>query len=181
MIKDEIFLIENLIDIDYLSSLNNWLGASKPNRREGQKSTLGTYNIPSSLHEGFQDLYFKSKEEIEKFYSVSLYDEQFNNVIEYKAGDILELHTDNLEYLDGELSYNASTSSGHLRQISSVLYLNNTYTGGEIDFPNLSIRIKPKAGTLIAFPSADQSFLHQVLEITSGEKWIAPCFWSIKD
>ena len=80
-----------------------------------------------------------------------------------------------------ELFYNASTSTGHLRQISSVLYLNDTYTGGEIDFPNLSIKMKPKAGTLIAFPSQDQIFLHQVLEITSGKKWVAPCFWSIKD
>ena len=40
MIKDEIFLIENLIDIDYLSLLVNWLSASEPNRREGQKSTI---------------------------------------------------------------------------------------------------------------------------------------------
>ena len=181
MIKDEIFLTENLIDIDYLCSLNDWLSASEPNRKEGQKSTLGTYNIPLDLHEGFRDLYLKSKKEIENFYNVSLHDEHFSNIIEYQVGDILKLHTDNIEYIDGELFYNASTSTGHLRQISSVLYLNDTYTGGEIDFPNLSIKMKPKAGTLIAFPSQDQIFLHQVLEITSGKKWVAPCFWSIKD
>jgi hypothetical protein len=70
MIKNKIFLTENLIDIDYLFSLNNWLDASEPNRKEGQKSTLGTYNIPPDLHEVFHDLYLKSKKEIENFYNV---------------------------------------------------------------------------------------------------------------
>jgi hypothetical protein len=181
MIKNEIFLTENLIDLDYFLSLNKWLTASRSNRRQGQKSTLGTYNIPPDLHEGFHDLYLKSKKEIENFYDVSLHDEHFCNVVEYQVGDVLELHTDNLEYIDGELSYSARTSKGHLRQISSVLYLNDTYTGGEIEFPNLSIKMKPKSGTLIAFPSTDERFIHQVVEVTSGRKWVAPCFWNIKD
>lgn len=181
MIKNEIFLIENVIDIDYLSSLNNWLNASESNYIEGQESTLGTYNIPSHLYDGFHHLYLNSKKEIENFYQVSLYDETFNNIIEYKVGDTLRLHTDNLGYVNGELYYDARTSTGHLRDISSVLYLNDTYTGGEIEFPNLSIKMKPKAATLIAFPSTDEIFLHHVLEITSGRKWIAPCFWHIKD
>ena len=181
MIKDEIFLIENFIDIDYLLLLVNWLTASEPNRGKERESTLGTYNIPSHLHEGFQDLNTRSKKDIENFYDVSLYDEKFNSIIEYGVGDFLELHTDNLEYIDGELSYEASTSSGHPRQISCVLYFNDTYTGGEINFPNLSIKMKPKTGSLIAFSSTNQDYQHQVLEITSGTKWIAPFFWSIKD
>ena len=183
MIKDEIFLTENLIDIDYLFSLNNWLNASESNYKEGQKSTLGTYNIPPHLSEGFQDLYLKIKNEIENFYQASLYDEHFCNVVEYKVGDMLHLHSDDeAQYLDGKLIYEAGTSTGHpTRNISSVLYLNDTYTGGEIEFPNLSIKMKPKPGTLIAFPSKGKLFEHQVAKVITGRKWMTPSFWHIKD
>jgi hypothetical protein len=183
VIKNEIFLIENLIDIDYLSLLNNWLNFSKPNYDKEQKSKLGTYNVPPNLYEGFQNLYIKVKNEIEKFYKVCLYDEHFYNIVEYKVGEMLGLHTDDgSKYLDGNLIYEAGTSTGHpSRDISTVVYFNDTYTGGEIEFPNLSIKVKPKAGTLIAFPSKGDLFQHQSLEIKSGKKWITPCFWHIKN
>lgn len=54
---------------------------------------------------------------------------------------------------------------------SMVTYLNDSYSGGEIFFPNQDVKIKPKAGSLIMFPS-HEPFVHQVLPITSGTRYM---------
>jgi len=56
---------------------------------------------------------------------------------------------------------------------SIVVYLNDTYEGGEIHFPNQNIKIKPSAGSLIMFPS-HEPFLHEVLPIISGNRYMMP-------
>ena len=53
-------------------------------------------------------------------------------------------------------------------QFTSVLYFNNDYQGGEIYFPNQQIVIRPKAGSVILFPSGGTEYPHGVKEITSG-------------
>lgn len=54
---------------------------------------------------------------------------------------------------------------------SMVTYLNDSYEGGEIDFPNHNIKIKPNAGSLIMFPSYEP-FIHQVLPVKSGIRYM---------
>jgi hypothetical protein len=67
-----------------------------------------------------------------------------------------------------------------VEHISSVLYLNDDYEGGELHFPNQGIRIKPKAGSVIIFPSVPP-FLHESTKIISGTKYMSPGFWSLID
>ena len=57
---------------------------------------------------------------------------------------------------------------------SLVIYLNDNYEGGEVNFPELGLKIKPKAGSVVAFPATTP---HESLVITSGEKWHSPYFW----
>jgi hypothetical protein len=54
---------------------------------------------------------------------------------------------------------------------SLVTYLNDSYEGGEINFPNHDITIKPSAGSLVMFPS-QEPFVHQVLPIKSGTRYM---------
>ena len=61
--------------------------------------------------------------------------------------------------------------------LSIVLYLNDNYEGGELYFPNQNIKIKPEAGSLIAFPSI-QPYSHEALPVISGTKYISPGFWA---
>lgn len=60
--------------------------------------------------------------------------------------------------------------------ISGVLYLNDDYEGGEISFPNQNILIKPTAGSLLIFPSAEP-YLHHPKKIINGNKYMIPLFW----
>ena len=56
------------------------------------------------------------------------------------------------------------------RRISTVYYLNENYTGGEINFPRFNVTLKPKANQMIVFPST-YVYNHSVSPVTSGERY----------
>ncbi len=62
--------------------------------------------------------------------------------------------------------------------LAALLYLNNEYDGGEIDFPDHGITIKPEPGDLVYFPS---HFIHQVLPIYGKDnvrRYTMPVFYT---
>jgi predicted 2-oxoglutarate/Fe(II)-dependent dioxygenase YbiX len=64
--------------------------------------------------------------------------------------------------------YDGGTNSG--RAISAICYLNDDYEGGEIEFPNFNVKIKPQAGMLILFPS-NYAYKHIAHPVKSGNKY----------
>jgi predicted 2-oxoglutarate/Fe(II)-dependent dioxygenase YbiX len=81
--------------------------------------------------------------------------------------------------------------SGHLpahqdqgvssRVLSSVMYLNDDYAGGEIEFVNSNVKLKPNAGSIIFFPS-NFLYVHEVHPITSGFRYSMPHWYhNIRD
>jgi hypothetical protein len=62
---------------------------------------------------------------------------------------------------------------------SLVAYVNDDYEGGEISFPNHNVTIKPKAGSLIMFPS-QEPYIHEVKPIVSGTRYMSPAHVYIK-
>lgn len=59
------------------------------------------------------------------------------------------------------------------RVLSTVSYLNDDYEGGEIEFRNSNVKIKPPAGSIIFFPS-NFLYVHEVYPITSGSRYSLP-------
>lgn len=62
------------------------------------------------------------------------------------------------------------------RSMTLLIYLNDDYEGGEIEFVNIQkdgrpLKIKPKAGTAVAFPS-HELYAHRVLPTTSGTRYV---------
>jgi hypothetical protein len=53
---------------------------------------------------------------------------------------------------------------------SMIIYLNDDYEGGEINFPNHGVSVKPEPGSLIIFPS-QEPYLHAVKKVISGERY----------
>jgi Rps23 Pro-64 3,4-dihydroxylase Tpa1-like proline 4-hydroxylase len=85
------------------------------------------------------------------------------NIQKYKTGTMMGPHHDTQDG-DSTLKY------------SLVTYLNDDYEGGELEFPNHGIKIKPEAGSIIIFPSS-QPYLHVSHNIKSGWKYMSPTFW----
>jgi predicted 2-oxoglutarate/Fe(II)-dependent dioxygenase YbiX len=61
--------------------------------------------------------------------------------------------------------------------IGALIYLNDNYEGGEINFPEYDIIIKPKFGELVIFPC---HFLHEVKEVIKGERYTLPLFYTFR-
>lgn len=82
---------------------------------------------------------------------------------------------------DGILKY--VDDGGHLpahqdlgvssRLISTVSYLNDDYEGGEIEFRQSNVRIKPEAGSIVFFPS-NFLYVHEVMPIKNGTRYSMP-------
>lgn len=97
-----------------------------------------------------------------------------NETFFYTESNSLLKYTDSQYY---KAHYDGDTSSR--RVVSPILYLNENYEGGEIEFVNFGIKIKPKAGSLLVFPS-NYAYRHIAHPVTSGEKyaivtWIHDC------
>lgn len=76
-----------------------------------------------------------------------------------------------LKYTGGEeykAHHDGTPDSG--RSISAICYLNDDYTGGELEFPFHHLRIKPQAGMLIVFPSSFP-YAHIAHPVTQGTKY----------
>ena len=73
-----------------------------------------------------------------------------------------------LTYLSDITNNDGGTSMG--RSVSALCYLNDNYEGGEIEFVNFKIKIKPLAGMVILFPS-NYAYRHIAHPVTSGTKY----------
>jgi len=90
-----------------------------------------------------------------------LYNPENFQLLKYEVGQYFHSHYD---------SYPAVN-----RSISVLIYLNDDYEGGEIEFVNFDIKIKPKAGTLIMFPS-NYPYRHIAHPVISGTKYAVSTF-----
>jgi hypothetical protein len=84
--------------------------------------------------------------------------EKFMHLLRYDEGGYLPPHQDQ----------GVST-----RVLSVLIYLNDNYEGGEIEFPQSGIKIRPSAGSLIFFPS-NFLYVHTVNPLISGTRYALP-------
>lgn len=102
--------------------------------------------------------------------------DHYSNVVYPFAGRNIKNREESLHLLKYE-------KSGHLpahqdqgvssRVLSSVMYLNDNYEGGEIEFVNSKVKVRPEAGSVIFFPS-NFLYIHEVYPITEGSRYSMP-------
>jgi len=96
----------------------------------------------------------------------------------YEAGGQFKEHYDSCVYDDKEYCNKINGGSGE-RRSTLLVYLNDDYVGGETEFVELGLKIKPEKGKGILFWSTDDNetlFIkskHKANPIISGNKWIA--------
>jgi hypothetical protein len=91
-------------------------------------------------------------------------------LVSWKVGDEQDPHADS-ENADGSLH------PYPWRNFSSIVYLNDSFLGGQTYFLNQNIYIQPKVGTLVCFPGTVE-FLHGVEKILKGNRYTIILFWT---
>jgi hypothetical protein len=83
------------------------------------------------------------------------------HILKYTPEDYFRIHHDHY-----------AETLNYSRLLSIIIYLNEDYTGGELEFPSAGINkeYKFKTGDIIVFPS-HWMFYHGVKPITSGERY----------
>ncbi|NNE05008.1 MAG: 2OG-Fe(II) oxygenase [Xanthomonadales bacterium] len=57
------------------------------------------------------------------------------------------------------------------RDLSLLIYLNDDFTGGSINFANFNYRFHPQMGDLLVFPS-DNRYIHEAEKVKSGIRYV---------
>lgn len=78
------------------------------------------------------------------------------NLLRYQGGQHYDAHYDG--------------STAERRSVSAIFYMNDNYEGGELEFVNYGIKIKPSAGSMYLFPS-NWAYRHIAHPVTSGTKY----------
>ena len=92
------------------------------------------------------------------------------SILAHPIGSFMYPHVDIVGYVQKEgesIPDYLSKWSGHL---SSVIYLNDDYTGGEIYFKDHGVSIKPEAGDYITFPG-NRHYQHGVSEVSGSVRY----------
>jgi hypothetical protein len=157
--------IEELIDSDM--SLNwNWA------RTSGDTETLqGSYRT----NQEFLISASMGNDEIKKideyiFNGITGYISDY--ATKYDVGVLVDEGYSILKYENG-MHYKRHHDCGGLhkdRVVSILVYLNDNYEGGELEFPLFDFKYKPKAGDIVIFPS-NYTFSHIAHPVTSGTKY----------
>jgi len=126
------------------------------------------------------DIFFKEHSSISDrlFFALDLAFNHYSKEIYPYAGRSIKGGEDRMSILKYEKAGFLSEHIDHgtsSRTLSVVLYLNDNYSGGEINFPHVGngITIKPEAGSAIFFPS-NFVFTHSVNEISEGIRYSLP-------
>ena len=115
---------------------------------------------------------------INPFYDFKIRDSEIPQFLYYTEGGHYKPHYDGEAMWtnpDGTKQWKKSID----RDISTVLFLNDDFEGGEFVFPAYRIRIKPEPGLLVAFPSTHH-YLHAVEPVKSGERVVSVCWMRVE-
>jgi predicted 2-oxoglutarate/Fe(II)-dependent dioxygenase YbiX len=105
--------------------------------------------------------------EAEKFYGVQVEWFEFPEMLRYEKGGHYVPHADAENWDSGTGRW----LRGLDRDLSIIIYLNDQFEGGQLDFPNFGFRIRPQPGLLACFP-ADHRYVHTARPVESGVRYI---------
>ncbi|MDH3716015.1 MAG: 2OG-Fe(II) oxygenase [Gammaproteobacteria bacterium] len=95
-------------------------------------------------------------------------------ILRYRPGGHYDAHVD-AENWDKDAG---RWVQGVDRHYSLLLYLNGEFTGGEIDFPNFGLRLAPKPGMMVLFPS-DHRYVHAAYPTLTGSRYVLVCWGAV--
>jgi predicted 2-oxoglutarate/Fe(II)-dependent dioxygenase YbiX len=119
-------------------------------------ATYANNSVAQNIHNQMYLLLTASTEIYAEKHDIPMLVHESYNMLRYSGGQEYKAHADGF------------TESG--RCVSAIIYLNNDYEGGEVEFVNFGIKIKPEPGMLLLFPS-NYAYRHIAHPVTSGTKY----------
>lgn len=116
-------------------------------------------NIPAIVQAAYQQV-------VAPHYGVAIEWFEKPEILRYRTGGEYRPHSDSENWDDAARVWRRTID----RDFSILIYLNEGFAGGEIVFPNFGLRLAPKRGLLIAFPS-DARYLHTAYPVTAGTRY----------
>lgn len=149
---DNIQYLENILPKEEHQLLLNYAKNTKDwDRTPWGSQTVRSKELPKNIFDILEKAFTFVYEKATSFYGVKIdpLDKRALHLVKFGSGFDLEPHVDTL-----------SDESLH---IASVYYINDDYEGGEINFPEHNLKIKPTSNSIIIFPG-NENYLHEVLE-----------------
>jgi predicted 2-oxoglutarate/Fe(II)-dependent dioxygenase YbiX len=87
-------------------------------------------------------------------------------LLRYRAGGFYKGHADSENFDPTTKTWSKVLD----RDVSILLYLNDEYTGGSLNFPKFRYILRPKPGMLVFFPS-DNRYFHSAESVLSGVRY----------
>jgi hypothetical protein len=168
--KNNIKIINNFLNKREIQLLMSGIPNAKFSTFVAQKDDKGEALV--SLNRYYMKDIFKTidkvKKEVIKAYEVEnikAVEERGISIVRWDKGSYLTLHADDLGYVPHN-------------NIAVLIYLNDDYEGGEINFPTHDLCIKPEVGSLLIFPGS-LNYPHEVKEVLSGTRYTVALWFSI--
>lgn len=141
--------------------------------RAGRTSeTVDIYKLQTNVIELTRRIF---EEDIAPYYGQEVEWFERPEILRYHQGGEYKPHSDSENWFAEEKVWRRVLD----RDLSILLYLNENYGGGEIAFPNFGIKLKPKRGMLIAFPS-DARYIHTARPVDVGTRYALVSWAAIK-
>lgn len=139
------------------------LGTVDKRQLESYSDTDPSYNICLDI---FNKVFIYMEKIVSDIYQEQHYLKQtyFSHM---EKGGSNPIHIDNHYHL-GEDRW--AEREGFGKDKSCILYLNDGYSGGELNFIEQNLIIKPKVGSIITF-EGNYTRPHQVVEVKDGERY----------
>lgn len=100
-------------------------------------------------------------------YGVSLEWFEYPQLLRYREGGEYTLHADSENWIAEQGQW----QRGMDRDYSLLIYLNEEFSGGEIEFSNFGFSMRPRQGMLLAFPS-DHRYMHAARPVIAGTRYV---------
>ena len=162
---EELMLLTNDKEVRQATIINNNDDGTQPHKENLKNRNTLWYHIPEEEANKLQ----VAISQVWAQYIAPKYHCEFDKYepaqfLGYPVGGHYIEHNDSETFHDGDWRKIAE------RDVSFLFYLNSEFGGGELEFPELGLTIKPRKGMMIAFPSYKE-YVHKVHPVTWGHRY----------
>jgi predicted 2-oxoglutarate/Fe(II)-dependent dioxygenase YbiX len=170
---DQILIVENFLPRDICKMLCDHIETefNKHPITEFAQSRKAYHAKTGEMIPVIRELFYNIMvNKLEPFFETQIEWWEHPQLLRYVKGGRYDPHSDS-ENWQKDVNGHGYWHRQHDRDVSVVLYLNEEFSGGKLNFPDQNIKITPKPGLLVAFPST-RFYRHGAEPTESGVRYV---------